>query len=82
MGQNADRIHLGLKLRMNGAVPHVSLNAFIVMIALKQIKHELFFLHVGCPISGKWLSWQEYFVVSLSLLAPELFFFNFSTHCI
>jgi hypothetical protein len=46
VGQEADGFHLGLKLRMNGAILHLSLNAFIVMIALRQIKHELFFLHM------------------------------------
>jgi hypothetical protein len=67
MTQEADGFHLGLKLRMNGAVLDLSLNAFIVMIASNQIKHELFFLHMwdvafqecskhsGCP--GRSILW-------------------------
>jgi len=66
-GQEADSFHLGLKLRMNGAVLHLSLNVFLVMIASKQI---ILPSYVGCPIpgmwQGQWPSWQKYFVVSLS----------------
>jgi hypothetical protein len=67
MGQEADGFHVVLKLGMNGAVLDLSLNAFIVMIASKQIKHELFFFHMwdvpfqecskdsGCP--GRSILW-------------------------